>query len=165
MRHELKFAPGVPDSEFSIHFAQGMVDRMGVSFFKYGLVKEAYPEKLDAVGSAFMRILRYLGPARFINATNAALAAIPASEGSPHRREHGNTEYLMDAANFLMIEFMHPRHPDAHFRSTDSDESPGRMSTGGANVGNESNTTARDNIRLGGSKMSTKGGFYQREGD
>jgi len=24
-----------------------------------------------------------------------------------------------------MIEFMYPQHPDAHFRATDSDESPG----------------------------------------
>ena len=39
----------------------------------------------------------------------------------------GNTEYLMDAANFAMIEFMHPKHPDAHFEATDSKGSPGRQ--------------------------------------
>jgi hypothetical protein len=26
-----------------------------------------------------------------------------------------------------MMEFMHSAHPDAHFRATDSDESPGRV--------------------------------------
>jgi hypothetical protein len=40
--------------------------------------------------------------------------------------ETGNTEFLMDAANFAMIEFMFPSHPSAHFRPTDSNESPGR---------------------------------------
>jgi hypothetical protein len=38
----------------------------------------------------------------------------------------GNTEWLIDAANYCMIAFMHPVHPDAHFRATDSGESPGR---------------------------------------
>lgn len=28
-------------------------------------------------------------------------------------------------ANFAMIEYMHPSHPQAHFRATGSDESPG----------------------------------------
>jgi hypothetical protein len=31
-------------------------------------------------------------------------------------------------ANFAMIEFMHPRHPQAHYKATDSDGSPGRVS-------------------------------------
>lgn len=39
--------------------------------------------------------------------------------------ETGNTEYLCDAANYLMFEFMWPQHPDAHFRATDSSESAG----------------------------------------
>lgn len=39
--------------------------------------------------------------------------------------ETGNTEYLCDAANYLMFEFMYPQHPNAHFRATDSNESAG----------------------------------------
>ncbi len=39
--------------------------------------------------------------------------------------ETGNTEYLTDAANYLMFEFMYPQHPNAHFRATDSKESAG----------------------------------------
>ena len=39
--------------------------------------------------------------------------------------ETGNTEYLCDAANYLMFEFMWPQHPNAHFRATDSSESAG----------------------------------------
>ena len=40
-------------------------------------------------------------------------------------RETGNTEWLVDLANFAMIEYMHPSHPQAHFRATGGDESPG----------------------------------------
>lgn len=137
---------GVPESEFSIPFVQGMDDRMGMSFFKYGLVSEAYPHKVRALrlngetedGSLEQRLARY--------------------------RETGNTEWLIDVANFAMIEFMHPRHPQAHFRSTDSHESPGRTSAAG-NVSATANTPSRENIRLGGSNRETSGGFYKREGD
>lgn len=78
-----------------------MVDRMSVSFHKYGPVAEAYPGKVNAVDSLVKRLDRY--------------------------RETGNTEWLMDVANFAMIEFMHPAHPKAHYRATDSRESPGRV--------------------------------------
>jgi len=40
-------------------------------------------------------------------------------------RRTGNTEWLMDAANFLMMEFMFPKHRKAHFRPTDAHDSPG----------------------------------------
>ena len=40
-------------------------------------------------------------------------------------KETGNTEMLVDAANFLMFEFMYPKHKQAHFRPLNSDESPG----------------------------------------
>ena len=36
-----------------------------------------------------------------------------------------NTEYLVDAANYCMFEFMFPQVPGAHFRATDSSESAG----------------------------------------
>ena len=37
----------------------------------------------------------------------------------------GNTEYLVDASNYLMFEFMYPQHPKAHFKATDSKDSAG----------------------------------------
>jgi hypothetical protein len=37
----------------------------------------------------------------------------------------GNTEWLMDAGNFLMFEFMYPRNSKAHFKATSHEESPG----------------------------------------
>ena len=97
----IKLPPTVPASEFSEPFAQGMADRMAVSFAKYGAVKDAYPHRVDAIKSLKARLERY--------------------------ERDGNTEWLMDVANFAMIEFMHPKHPEAHFRPTDSKESPGRV--------------------------------------
>jgi hypothetical protein len=91
-----------PGSEFSDEFVRGMKNRMEVSYHKYGPVADAYPHKVDAIESAEARIQKY--------------------------RETGNTEWLMDSANFLMIEFMRPGHPNAHFRATDSNESGGRFS-------------------------------------
>jgi hypothetical protein len=99
-----------PDTEFSTTFAQGMADRMAVSFFKYGLVAEAYPKKVNAIESLKTRLDLYLN----------------GGEVKGVKIEAGNTEYLMDVANFAMIEFMHPKHPKAFFKSTDSNGSPGR---------------------------------------
>ncbi len=42
-----------------------------------------------------------------------------------HYEQDGNTEWLVDAANFLMIEAIHPTHERAHFRATTEKESPG----------------------------------------
>lgn len=100
-RKPLKKSDQIPSSEFSDIFVQGMYDRMAVSYFKYGRVADAYPEKLDALESLQQRLNKY--------------------------NETGNTEYLMDAANFAMIEFMHPKLSYAFFKATDSSGSPGRV--------------------------------------
>lgn len=47
-------------------------------------------------------------------------------------RETGNTEYLLDAGNYAMFEYMYPQHEKAHFRATDSSESADIV---GLNVG------------------------------
>ena len=95
----------VPDSEFSDRFVGLMKNRMRVSFYKYGLVADAYPSKVNAIKSLQQRLDKYA--------------------------ETGNTEYLVDAANFAMIEFMRPAHPTAFFKATDSDGSPGRVDNDG----------------------------------
>ena len=135
---KVQWTAGIPATEFSEQFAQGMADRMAVSYCKYGAVAEAYPARVDAIESLKKRLDKYA--------------------------QDGNTEWLMDVANFAMIEFMHPRHPAAHFTATDSDRSPGRVWNSGA-VTSAANTTSRENRRLGGSDRVTAGGFYKREGD
>lgn len=93
-------------TEFSDEFVHKMQNAMCVSFYKYGALAEAYPSKLDAVASLKLRLDKYA--------------------------ETGNTEYLVDAANFAMIEFMRPRHPKAHYKATDADGSPGRVALNAA---------------------------------
>lgn len=90
----------VPSSEFSEEFLLGMVDRMAMSYYKYGPVANGFPKQVDAIGTLKDKLKAY--------------------------ENTGNTEWLMDVANYAMIEFMHPRHPKAHFRPTDSRESNGR---------------------------------------
>jgi hypothetical protein len=99
MRIYLNFPDAITEPCISREFLQGMLDRMAVSYFKYGPVtteslsnrdlQECIRTRLDAYGF------------------------------------DGNTEWLMDAANFAMMEYMVPKHPDAHFRATEGDESPG----------------------------------------
>jgi hypothetical protein len=86
-------------TEISEKFIDGMRNRMMVSYYKYGPVAKGFPERVNALESLQGRINKY--------------------------KETGNAEWLIDAANFAMIEFMHPSR-DAHFVATSSDESIGR---------------------------------------
>jgi hypothetical protein len=89
-----------PETEYSHRFWELMVNRMGMSYAKYGPLKDAFPDKVNALHSLLDRIRKY--------------------------ELTGNTEFLVDAANFAMIEFMRPSHKNAHFEATDSNASPGR---------------------------------------
>ena len=93
---------------------------MSVSYYKYGLVKEAVPFHVDALASLQIRIKAYL--------------------------DTGNTEFLMDAANFAMMEFMHPHLPEAHFTPTDADGSPGRKAVSGKRITDETNKELAEDL-------------------
>lgn len=115
-------ALGAPASEFSEDFVDKARRRMAVSFHKYGAVADGIGRgKVLAMESAQLRIEKY--------------------------QDDGNTEWLVDAANFLMMEFMYPQHPEAHYRATDSDESPGRVHTTDAG-GNPTRTSAKANLDI-----------------
>ncbi len=90
----------LPPTEFNDLFVQGMKDRVAVSFHKYGPVSEAVAHGANFMKALETRLAKY--------------------------RETGNTEWLMDVANYAMFEFMYPSHRKAHFRATDTDESPGK---------------------------------------
>jgi hypothetical protein len=81
-------------TEFSEPFVEGMRNRMVVSFYKYGHVADA-AGKVNMIASLNDRLRKYA--------------------------ETKNTEYLIDAANFAMIEFMHPSVEGAFFAGTDDD--------------------------------------------
>lgn len=94
---------GAQRGQFDREFLQGMVSRTAVSYHKYGAVKDSVEKGMDPMASARDRMRLY--------------------------ERDGNTEWLIDAANYLQFEFMFPSHDNAHFRPTDSDESPGRLMT------------------------------------
>lgn len=118
-----------PPSEVSRQFIQGMADRMTVSYHKYGKVSDAYPLNVNALDSLIQRLSKY--------------------------KETSNTEFLIDAANFAMIEFMCPSLPGAYFEGTDSDASPGRTTISGKITADSNNE-----MSLGGFKKKTT-----RDGD
>jgi len=126
----IKKNAAVPESEFSDPFIQGMFDRMAVSYFKYGKVAVGYPEKVDAVASLVARLVRYVGTERV---TTAVAVAVRSLGAKLEVGGDGNTEWLMDVANFAMIEYMRPRHTKAHFKGTDGD-TQGRLTTRGINT-------------------------------
>jgi DNA/RNA-binding domain of Phe-tRNA-synthetase-like protein len=86
--------------DYSQEFDKGRQDRIVQSWYKYGYASENYPTGLaSAIGSLYKRLELY--------------------------KQTGNREYLMDIANFAMIEYMYPQHPNAHYRVVPSEESPG----------------------------------------
>ncbi len=114
-------------TEFSELFIDGMRNRMVISFYKYGPVADAFPDKVQAIASLQDRLRKYA--------------------------ETGNTEWLIDAANFAMIEFMYSSHPDAHFEGTDDDASPGRVSA------TSGSRDKRDNKEIGTNPKSSLAKF------
>ena len=91
---ELKAARNVPVSEWSALFMQKMMNGMGMSFFKYGPVRDNYPDPVDAVASLENALVGY--------------------------KRTGNLDFLVDVANYAMIEHMRPSHDDAHTKAADT---------------------------------------------
>lgn len=90
--------------EYSDKFDELRQNRVALSFYKYGTAADNFGMKLvNALESHDMCIKKYL--------------------------ETGNTEYLCDAANYLMFEFMYPQKEGAYFKSTDSKDSAGISGT------------------------------------
>ena len=87
-------------TEYSDELDRLRRNRVAVSFYKYGPARINFGEKLvDAIGCAEKCVNKY--------------------------KETGNTEYLCDAANYLMFEYMYPQKEGAYFKATDSSESAG----------------------------------------
>lgn len=95
---KLKIAK-ILECDFSERFIKLMKDAILTSHYKYGWVKDTYPSLGDAIKSLEQRLENY--------------------------KKDGNLEWLVDVANFAMIEFMYPKHENAHYQPTDSDKSPG----------------------------------------
>lgn len=89
-------------------------------------MKEEYSDRFDQLRRNRVEISYYkYGPAR-ANFESGNVQAIPTMQRCiDEYNATGNTEYLLDAANYLMFEFMYPQVPGAYFRATDSKESAG----------------------------------------
>lgn len=86
--------------EYSEEFDNLRKNRVKTSFYKYGPASVNFGERIvNALESSERCIEKY--------------------------RKTGNTEYLLDAGNYIMFEYMFPSVPGAYFRATDSSESAG----------------------------------------
>ena len=89
-------------------------------------MKQEYSEEFDRLRKNRVETSYYkYGPARK-NFAAGNVQAIPTMELCVKKyQETGNREFLLDASNYLMFEYMFPQHPKAHFRATRSKESAG----------------------------------------
>ena len=86
--------------EYSDQFDLLRKNRVKTSFYKYGSAKINFGEKLvETIPTAEQCIEKY--------------------------KQTGNTEYLCDAANYLMFEYMYPQKAGAYFKATESGKSAG----------------------------------------
>jgi hypothetical protein len=80
-------------------FCFDMRERLMSRVSKYGALGKNYPKKVHALDSLIRRLDAYVAT--------------------------GNTEYLIDAANFAYIEYTYPSHPQAFNAPVDDKFSPG----------------------------------------
>ncbi len=81
--------------QWSEKFIKLMKNRMLLGFFRYGPVMNN-SVKYDNINSAIRRLKNY--------------------------QKTGNQEFLVDAANLMMVECMQENHPNTHFESIDDGE-------------------------------------------
>lgn len=87
------------DKEYSVEFDMRRQNAILVSYHKYGPSKENFKKGMvDAIGSLKKNLKKF--------------------------EETGNTEYLVDVANYAMFRYMYPQGNES-YRPTDSNESAG----------------------------------------
>lgn len=87
------------DKEYSVEFDTRRQNAILVSYHKYGPSKENFKKGMvDAIGSLKKNLKKF--------------------------EETGNTEYLIDIANYAMFRYMYPQGNES-YRPTDSNESAG----------------------------------------
>ena len=89
--------------EYSEEFDKLRKNRVEVSFYKYGSARDNFGAgRVDAIGSLELCLEKF--------------------------KKTGNTEYLLDVANYAMFRYMYPM-PGEYFKPTDSSESAGTVGT------------------------------------
>lgn len=87
------------ETEWSKDFEKHRKEKLAVSFYKYGPASRNFPDNVDALATMEKCIKMY------------------------HITK--NKEYLCDAANYLMFEYMYPKEDNTFYKDTDSDQSAG----------------------------------------
>lgn len=91
------------NNEYSTEFDKLRKSRVEVSFYKYGAAKDNFGSgRVDAIGSLELCLDKF--------------------------KKTGNTEYLLDVANYAMFRYMFPL-PGEYFKATDISESAGTVGT------------------------------------
>lgn len=89
--------------EYSEEFDKLRKSRVEVSYHKYGAARDNFGTgRVDAIGSLELCLDKF--------------------------KKTGNTEYLLDVANYAMFRYMYPI-PNEFFKATDSSESAGTVGT------------------------------------
>jgi hypothetical protein len=83
-------------TEWSPEFERLMRNRLLMGRFRYGAMNNPAKGDYNCMASAVRRITNYI--------------------------KTGNLENLIDVANLMLVEFVRPKHPDAHFAATDDGE-------------------------------------------
>lgn len=83
-------------TEWSSIFESLMKNRLLVGRFRYGRMDDESKGDYDHIGSIRKRLDLYV--------------------------KSGNKEHLVDIANLCLVEFVHCKHPDAHFDAQDDSE-------------------------------------------
>lgn len=91
------------EREYSEEFDKLRKNRVYASYYKYGAAKDNFGSgRVDAIGSLELCLEKF--------------------------KKTGNTEYLLDVANYAMFRYMFPL-PGEYFKATDSSESAGTVGT------------------------------------
>ena len=90
-------------SEYSEQFDKERKYRIEISYYKYGPARDNFAGgRVDAIKTAELCLDAF--------------------------KKDGNTEHLVDAANYLMFRYMYP-YPGEYFQATDSSGSVGTVGT------------------------------------
>lgn len=93
----------VLEQEYSEEFDKLRKNRVEVSYYKYGAARDNFASgRVDAIGSLELCLEKF--------------------------KKTGNTEYLLDVANYAMFRYMYPM-PNEFYKATDSSESAGTVGT------------------------------------
>ena len=84
------------NSEWSDEFERYMRNRLVFGAFRYGRLGDSNKLQWDRIGAARERLAEY--------------------------EKTGNLEFLVDIANFMLLEFVEGKHPNRHFESTEDTE-------------------------------------------